>query len=159
MCGVTSTPTCTIMAWCLIEYRCNLNFTKLHNLIHLLDNTNCRTHFPRSKSQAVVNIRTKCDSNHEMVMWVHEYQSEDRILLQPQTVISGIRRGVNEIFALLEYYAALIGSYRRFWTTYRSLFQDAGSPRPYGLDGSRFEPRWEGGARFSAPSRQALGPT
>ena len=35
-------------------------------------------------------------------------------------VISGFRRGVNEIFALLGYYAEQIRSYRRFGTTFRS---------------------------------------
>jgi len=38
-------------------------------------------------------------------------------------VISGFRRGVNKIFALLGYYAAWIGRYRRFGTTYRSHMQ------------------------------------
>jgi len=35
-------------------------------------------------------------------------------------VISGLRRGVNEIFALLWRYSALICSYRRFGTAYPS---------------------------------------
>ena len=35
-------------------------------------------------------------------------------------VISDFRRRVNEIFTLLECYAAQIGSYRRLGTTYRS---------------------------------------
>jgi len=35
-------------------------------------------------------------------------------------VISGSRHGVNKMFALLGYYAAWIGRYRRFGTTYPS---------------------------------------
>jgi len=38
-------------------------------------------------------------------------------------VVSGFSRGVNEIFALVRSYAALIGSYRRFGTTHRSHLQ------------------------------------
>jgi hypothetical protein len=39
------------------------------------------------------------------------------------------RHGINEIFALLGYYAALIVSYWRFETTWRSLRQGSSSPR------------------------------
>ena len=38
-------------------------------------------------------------------------------------VISGIRRGVKEVFALLECYASLIGSYRPLGTAYRFHLQ------------------------------------
>jgi hypothetical protein len=34
-------------------------------------------------------------------------------------VVSGFHHGVNELFANLGYYEALIGSYRRFGTAYR----------------------------------------
>jgi hypothetical protein len=39
-------------------------------------------------------------------------------------VISGFRRGVNKVFALLGSYAALIGSYRRFETAYWSHLRE-----------------------------------
>jgi hypothetical protein len=38
-------------------------------------------------------------------------------------VIFGFRRGVKETFALLGYYAVLIGSYRRFGTIHRRHLQ------------------------------------
>lgn len=40
-----------------------------------------------------------------------------------ECVISGVLRGVNEIFALEGYYSAYIGNYRRFRTTYRPILK------------------------------------
>jgi hypothetical protein len=52
-------------------------------------------------------------------------------------VISGFRRGVIKIFPLLGYYAATIGSYRRFGTTSRSHPHGSSSRRSLTLvDGS-----------------------
>jgi len=46
------------------------------------------------------------------------------------TVISGFRRGVNEIFALLGCYTrSLVLTYRRFGTTYRFRLQGTSSPK------------------------------
>jgi len=42
-------------------------------------------------------------------------------------MISGFRGAVNEIFALLECYVAMTGSYRRFGTTYRPHLQGSSS--------------------------------
>jgi len=47
-------------------------------------------------------------------------------------VISGFRLSVYEIFILLGCYAAYIGSYRRFETTYRSHLQVSSSQRLLG---------------------------
>ena len=47
--------------------------------------------------------------------------------------ISGFRRGINEIFALLGYYSTYIGSYGRFGTTCRSHLQGSSSPRIFFL--------------------------
>ena len=44
-------------------------------------------------------------------------------------VISGFHHGVNEIFTLLGYYTALIGSYRCFGTTFRPHLRGSGSLR------------------------------
>jgi hypothetical protein len=44
-------------------------------------------------------------------------------------VISGLHRGVTKIFLLLGCYAALVGSYRHFGTTYRSHLQRSSSRR------------------------------
>ena len=40
------------------------------------------------------------------------------VKLRYDSVISGFRHGVNEIIALLGRYAARVGSYQRFGTTY-----------------------------------------
>ena len=48
-------------------------------------------------------------------------------MLQYTCVISRFRRGVNEIFALLEFYAASIGICRRFGTTYWSHHKGSSS--------------------------------
>jgi hypothetical protein len=45
------------------------------------------------------------------------------LLLSLLNFITGLRRGVNEIFALLECYAAQIGSNRHLGTTCRSHLQ------------------------------------
>jgi hypothetical protein len=44
-------------------------------------------------------------------------------MLQYNFVISRFRRDVNEIFVLLEFYAASIDSYLRFGITYRPIFK------------------------------------
>jgi hypothetical protein len=48
-------------------------------------------------------------------------------------VISGFRRGVTEIFALLGCYSTYIGSYGRFGTTYRSHLQGSSRPKRFFL--------------------------
>jgi len=47
----------------------------------------------------------------------------------PSFLISVFRRGVSEIFAVPVWYAAYIGSYRRFGTTYPSHIKGSRSPR------------------------------
>jgi len=49
-------------------------------------------------------------------------------------VISGFLRGVKKIFALLECYAAYIGSYWRFGTNYLSHLRGSTSPRRILID-------------------------
>ena len=49
-------------------------------------------------------------------------------------LITGFRRGENDIFALLECYAAYIGSYPHFGTTYRPRIQGSSFILVYGTD-------------------------
>jgi len=60
---------------------------------------------------------------HAMGWGIYDHPSFVQLQMSQKNdscVISGFRRGVNEIFALLGYYAEQIRSYRRFGTTFRS---------------------------------------
>jgi hypothetical protein len=46
-------------------------------------------------------------------------------------VILGFSRSVNKFFALMAFYAALVDSYRRCGTTYRSHIQGSNSPKEF----------------------------